>query len=128
MRLIGEARALRDVRQAGFATLEQSPRALQAERQEVLMRSAAQRFLEGAREVRRREADLSGEHADRQPGAETRIDQLEHAPLGRGRQPSAGDGAPRLLDPRMPHQQVTERRRDRLDYGVPDGITYVRLL
>ena len=51
MRLIGEARALRDVRQAGFATLEQLPRALQAERQEVLMRSAAQRFLEGAREV-----------------------------------------------------------------------------
>jgi len=42
MRLIGEARALRDVRQAEMCRLEQAARAREAQREQVLMRRATQ--------------------------------------------------------------------------------------
>src|SRR5439155_25918495 len=61
VRLIRKAGSLRDIGERRLRRLEQATRALQPQRQQVLMRRAPHRLLECAREMCRREGDFPGE-------------------------------------------------------------------
>src|SRR2546430_17712337 len=62
--LVGDPRPLGYVRKVGPAQLEQPPRAFEPQPQQVLMGRPAHRLLERTRKVRRRQADLAGQHLE----------------------------------------------------------------
>src|SRR6266550_3235386 len=82
MRLVGEARALRNVGKNRVVDVEHPTRALEAKVKQILVRGEAHRLLEGAREVGGRESNLAGEEFHRQVGVRIGIYKLESAASG----------------------------------------------
>ena len=79
VRLVGEAGAHRDVGERDTRALEQASGALEAQRHQMLVRRAAHRLLERAREMCERESRLAGEDVERELSVRLRVHQLEHA-------------------------------------------------
>ena len=79
VRLVGEAGAGGDVGEGGVRRLEESPSTLEAQRHQMLVRRAAHRLLERAREMCERESGLAREDVERELSVRLRIHQLEHA-------------------------------------------------
>src|SRR6185436_9112453 len=89
VRLVGEAIAERDVRQARAGLFEESIRSLESKREDVLMRRTADRPPEGSHEVRRTQSCLARQLIDRDAFVESRIDELEDALPNHRRQSTA---------------------------------------
>jgi hypothetical protein len=78
VRLIGEAGAQGDVGEGGTRRVEETPGTLEAQRHQMLVRRAAHRLLERAREMCQRESGLAREDVERELSVRLRIHQLEH--------------------------------------------------
>src|SRR5207249_10611787 len=115
VRLISETGTLRDVGEARATGLEQAPRALETQGHQVLMWRSTQRLLECARKMGGRQSDFTRQHLDGQASTQGGIDHFEHAALPCPRQTTANADGPWLLDSRMPHQQMPQRRGNRFD-------------
>src|SRR2546426_970670 len=106
--LVGEARALGDVRKVGTAQLEQPPCALEPQPQQVLMGRPAHRLLERARKVRRRQADLAGQHqGDDGPTSRASISTVNRA----SKRASIISSTRRLATPESPPRTRNGRAR-----------------
>ena len=79
VRLVGEAGTERDVGERGVRRLEESSRTLEAQRHQMLVRRAAHRLLERAREMCEREPRFAREHVEGELPVRLRVHQLEHA-------------------------------------------------
>src|SRR3954451_24071274 len=79
VRLVGEAGPHRHVGERRSRGLEQAPSTLEPQSHEMLMRRAADRFLECAREVRERESRLTREDVECQLAVGLCVHQLEDA-------------------------------------------------
>ena len=89
VRLIGEAGANGDVGERDVRRLEESPSALEAQHHQMLVRRAAHRLLERAREMCEREPRFAREHVEGELPVRLRVHQLEHASSDDGREAAA---------------------------------------
>ena len=82
VRLVGEARPLRNIGKNRVLGVEHPARALEAEVKEILMRGESHRLLKGAREMRGRQLNLVGEELHRQVRVDIGVYQLEDTTSG----------------------------------------------
>jgi hypothetical protein len=84
VRLVGEAGTLGYPREIGAGRLEHAAGAIETKADQIFVGRPADRLLERAREVRRRQTGLAGQHLDRQPRIQLGVDHLQRpAPGGR---------------------------------------------
>jgi hypothetical protein len=76
MGLVGEAGAVRDIRENRFRRIEQPSRVLETKREQIAMRRLTHRLPKCAREVSRRESDFARQIFDRDPELQTPEHQL----------------------------------------------------
>ena len=109
VRLIGETGAGRDLREGDIRGVEETPGTLEAQRHQMLVRRAAHRLLERAREMCQRESGLPREDVERELAVRLRIHQLEHATSDDRRESAARRLGAMLGYARLLHDLQRER-------------------